>query len=410
MERCPVKLLGLDTSTRSCSVAVSDGDTIVASMTVSMLDEGTLQRDKFEIARLLENRGTSISFQIDAERVGFQARCLRQDVPLLVELMAEQLREPRFDAEEFEKQKIQQKVLIEQDKNNTATQAQNVLTQILYPPKHPNYEPPFAKQLEDLNRLTLEDIRQFHRDHYGPRRMTLVAAGDVDIPSFEKAIERAFARWSQPKAHETVSKTVALQPDAVKRTLFLPDKVKVDVFFAHALPLTRLDPDYLPVFLANAILGGDFSARLTNTIRDEQGLTYSVHSEVHGVDRDIQGDWQINIILNNKLLGKGITATREQIEKWVREGIVAAELGDKQETLVGRFKVSLSTTSGLAHRILRFEELNLGAEYLDQYPRDIAAVTLEQTNQAIRRYFHPEQLHLVISGTVREQKSQTSSV
>ncbi len=383
---------------------------IIAQLTVALLDEGTQSRDKFEIARLLENRGASISFQIDHERVGFHARCLREDVPLILQLVAEQLREPRFDPEEFRKQVDQQKVLILQEVNNTASRAQGELSRSIYPENHPNYEPDFDKQLADLEKLTLEDVKTYHRNVFGPRQMRIVGAGDISFDVLRQNVEEHFAGWKVPEHHVELVKKTGLKKEPRQKTIFLPDKVKVDVFFGHALPITRLNDDYLAVFLANNILGGDFSARLAMTVRDDQGLTYAVHSEVHGIDRDVEGDWQINIILNAKVLDKGIAATREQIVRFVEKGITAEELQDKQETAAGKFQVSLSTSGGLAHRILRHEELQLGVEYLDRYPDLVRAVTLEEANAVIRRYFHPDHLHVIISGTVRENESASSSV
>ncbi|MBI3313473.1 MAG: insulinase family protein [Candidatus Omnitrophica bacterium] len=375
----------------------------VADMAASMLDQGTKDMDKFEIAKLLEDRGAQVGFRLNHERVGFNARCLKKDVPLVLRLISEQLRYPDFDPEEFEKTKQNQRAGIYQAMSETAQQAAAALSREIYPPGHPHYELPFEKELENVEKVTLPDVREFFDTHYGPMEMTVVAVGDVDSETLEKSIETGFADWAVKKITSDYPHEI-LDRAAERKVIFVADKTKADVILGHGLSVTREDPVYFPLYLANGILGGDFSARLSNTVRDDQGLTYHIQSQLNGIEKKTQGHWEINMILNSKSLEAGIDAATAQTRLFIAEGITEKELEDEKSTLTGNFKVALATTGGLAGQILRAEELGLGLQYLDEFENLIQAVTLPQANQALRQYFHPDKLHIVIAGSIKEKK------
>src|SRR3989338_1260566 len=167
--------------------------------------------------------------------------------------------------------------------DDTAAQTSTALAQVIYPVHHPLYEIPFEEQLRLLETVTLDQIRDFHQKSYGKQKMIVVAAGDVDETKFEESVKMYFHDWKKKVVSDSFSKNTLPQAKGSIQNIEIPDKVKVDVAFGHGLHLVRTHPDYLPIYLANAILGGDFSARLSNIVRDDLGLTYHIQSEVHGI-------------------------------------------------------------------------------------------------------------------------------
>ncbi|MBP9865483.1 MAG: insulinase family protein, partial [Candidatus Omnitrophica bacterium] len=371
---------------------------VLPEMVVNMLDEGTQRRNKFEIARLLERCGAQVAFQIGHKRASFKARCLAKDVPLVMELVSEQLRYPLFDAAEFEKQKQRLEVDITHAMSSTSDQAESSLSRLIYPEGHPYYEPPFEDQLEALKKLTRDDLVRFHQTQYSPKNIIIVAAGAVDTQLFIKTIEDGMKEWPVSQTPPLLPHAPLAMAEPQKVMLSIPDKSKFDVVLGHALPIKYGDPLYYSVFLANFILGGDFSSRLSNKVRDEYGLTYSIYSEISGVDRNNGGHWQISMILNPTVLDRGIEATLDEINSYIKQLPSAKEVEDNKATLKGMYQVSLSTTEGIASRILANEEMDLPLSHLDNYPNLISAVTPEQVNQAIKKYFHPEKFQMACAG------------
>jgi predicted Zn-dependent peptidase len=379
---------------------VAAGDLLRQRLTVSMLDRGTAQRDRFELARLLEDRGAHVGFGSRGLRIEFTGRMLRRHVPDVLPLIAEQLRTPRFDPEEFEKVRRQLEAQLKQALEQTATRARVALSQRLYSPAHPNYGLDPREALTRLAELTLEDVKTYHATHFGANELTLVLVGQIQPEAVVPLVERFFADWALHAATPCFTAAAAPQPPG-RELIYVPDRQNLDVCLGHAVPLRRQDPDYLPLYVGTYILGGNFSARLMATVRDERGLTYWIHAGLEGINTLHDGHFQIDVTLSRDQLEEGLKATLAEVRRFVAEGVTEAELAEKKDTLTGLFQTGLSTTGGLATALLINIERGFGPAYLDRYPEEIRALTRSQVNEAVARYLKPDMLHTVIAGSIR---------
>jgi zinc protease len=178
----------------------------------------------------------------------------------------------------------------------------------------------------------------------------------------------------------------------------MADKPSLDVRWGIATGLKRTDPDYLPLSLGTSSLGGSFSARLMSTVRDNEGLTYGIHAYTDG-DRLTDGFWQIGATFAPELLAKGVASTERELRAWVENGVTREELETQREMQSGGFKVALSTSDGMAEQMLSFFERGYGPARMDKHPELVRAVTLEQVNNAIRKYIIPKNIVVVKAGT-----------
>jgi predicted Zn-dependent peptidase len=284
--------------------------------------------------------------------------------------------------------------------------ARNTLLRQLYGPEHPNYEPDLQEQIRLLETVRLEDVKRFYETHYGPQRMILVAVGDVDEQALAEAVRRLLGDWPSKNVRARFSGLARSDHPSGPIVRYMADKANVDVYLGHSLPLKRTDADYLPAFVGNFILGGNFSARLMQTVRDSLGLTYGIGSSLVGLTPWTQGHWQITVTLAPENTDRGLEATLEQLRRFVERGVSPEEVEAKKNTLIGNFKVSLATSAGIANTILSYEEIGLGVAYLDRYPQELERINAQQVNEAIRKYFHPNRLLIVIAGTVEEKKTE----
>lgn len=382
-------------------LAYSHENPLIPALTIAMLEQGTLNRNRFVIAEELEKRGISVHFRLSEERVGFSARCLKKDVPLTLEIIAEELKEPLFDPAEFEKQKQQLRIGLRHESSSTSAQAEGAFSRSLFDKKYPYYQISFPEQLELLEQTTLEDVKAFHKKHYGSQGLVISAAGDIDSASFSKEVLSAFGGWKKSNA-PALTFTPPTLNTPVKQAIYVPDKINYDVIMGHTLPLKRKDPSYIPLSLANFVFGGNFSARLSNTVRDDEGLTYFIQSELSGVEGEYYGSWQIHFIVNERTLKPALNSTLKQLHQFYKDGITEKELSLAKTTLLGNFQVSIATTGGLAAQILRMEELGFGIDYLRNYPSLIEKVTLEEANQTIKKFYNPDKLHITVAGSIKQ--------
>jgi len=172
----------------------------------------------------------------------------------------------------------------------------------------------------------------------------------------------------------------------------------VDVLLGSAAPLRRDAADYYAALLANSALGeSTLSSRLGLQVRDREGLTYGIGSRFRAPSL-AAGPWYIAVSVNPQNVEQAIRSALGVLRDYVAKGIREAELADEKSAAIGSFKVALSTNAGLAAALWNAEFYRLGAGYVDRYPQLVEAVTRDEVNAAIRKYFRPEQLTIVIAG------------
>ncbi len=377
---------------------VGDGNPAIPTLTGMLLDQGTTKQDKFAIAEKLEHVGATIDFSVGTEMAEVSAKCLKKDVPLVLGLIAEQLRTPAFSAEEFAKAKKQFAGGLKRRLENTDFRASDAFTRAVYPLGHPNRDPAPEEMLAAIDSAKLEDVVAFHKKYYGPEHLTVVVVGDLDIPSIQAELGQAFAGWTGGAALVRPAKAGAT--DAPKeQTVFMADKTSVSVVLGQTSGLRYSDPDYQALRVATAILGSGFTGRLMGNVRDKEGLTYGIGASLSN-DMFCDGDWKITATFAPTLLEKGLASTKRQLSLWYDAGTTPAEVEARKSNLVGAFKVSLATTNGLAGAMLAAVHRGYDLNWLDEYPNKVNALTTEQVNGAIKKYLKPEQMFLIKAGTV----------
>ena len=369
----------------------------LAHLAASMIQRGTKKHDQFAIAEMLEKAGVTIEFKVNADTVEFEAKLLRKDVPLVVSLLAEQLRTPAFAAAELakaKKQLVAEVRLILEDTNEVAAIA---FSQVIFPPGHPSRHAGIPELLAAIEKTKLAELRDFHGATYGPDGMHLAATGDLDPAEFKAEVAKAFAGWKgghAPKPAETPASASG------EKIVQLPDKSSVSVIIGQPSGLRASDPDWLQVNIATGILGHGFTSRLVGNVRDREGLTYGIAAALAG-DSFRAGAWLTKATFAPALLERGLASSRREITGWWRDGITADELEYRKSAAAGQFTVALETTHGLAEQLLRCAERGLDISWLDEFPSKIRALTAGQVNAAVKKHLDPEKMVTVKAGTLR---------
>lgn len=378
-----------------------DTNLAIASLVSGMLDKGTTTHNKFAIAQKLDAVGATLSFSADSTMVTFSGKCLRKDVPLLLGLLAEQLRSPAFAEEELDKLKKQIAGRLQRALEQTGYRANQAFAAAIYPPGHPNYEHPTEAVLAAIEAATVADLRAFHGKHYGPAELTLVAVGDIDPATLQTGIAKHFTDWTGGVKRPDYPRLVVKTDLDRDQTVFMADKPNISVILGQASGLRYTDADALPLRVATTILGSGFTGRLMATVRDQEGLTYGIGARM-GNDTFTDGDWRIIANFAPELLDKGLASTRRELNAWHDQGVTADEVARTKTNLAGRFQVGLATTDGLAGTLLATIHYGYPLTWIDEYPQKLEAVTLDQVNAAIKKHLAPDTFVLIKAGTVPE--------
>jgi zinc protease len=372
----------------------------LARLTAEMLKRGTRRRAKLELAGALESVGADVEFDADVFAVRISARSLAGDFPALAATLAEMLREPSFPADELEKLKQQTIAAVREKQSDTGWRAYERLTQTLFDERHPFYTHAGDRLVESISSITAEDVRDFYGRFYGGRTLILSAAGGFEAGAAARVLREAFEGFGGPENAE-VEVTDPEPPASARREVVLVrDKASVDVLLGTAAPLRRDASDYYAAMLANRALGeSTLSSRLGLRVRDAEGLTYGIASRFRSPSL-AAGPWYVAVSVNPGNVGRAIESATAVLHEYVEHGIRPEELEDEKSSAVGSFKVSLSTNAGLAAALWNAEFYRLGLDYVDRYPELVGRVTVEEANAAIRKYFRPERLTVVVAGDV----------
>jgi len=371
----------------------------LARLTAIMLQRGTVRHSFAELNELTDALGASISADSGRLTVDLRLRCLVEDFPRLTALLAEVIRQPTFPAAELEKVRGQTLTGIMQGDQDTRTLAERGLRTLAYPAGHP-YAHATIGTRESVGAIGRDAIVAFHARHYRPDTLSFSVVGGIPFTEAVTTIERAFGDW----AAEGLLPALTIPPAPLplpgqRQDATLAGKSQSDITLGHP-SIPRSDPDYYALELANLILGRfGLGGRLGKSVRETQGLAYSVGSSLEGGMGP--GAWAARAGVAPDNVERAIASVLAEVERIRREPVSADELADAQDYLTGSLPLGLESQDGVAHIALDIELYGLGLDYLDRYPAIIRALTREQLREAARRHLHPDHAVIAVAGPVQ---------
>ncbi len=365
----------------------------LAEFVAAMLTQGTETRTAEEIAEAIDFVGGQLSASAATDYATVTAQVLSQDLDLGLELLADVVIRPTFPEEEMEIVRNRLIGSVKATQDDPGELVREHLKQLLFGGFHPLG---FVTTEETLNAITREDLVRFHEAYYRPNVSTLVIAGDVDPKALIAKVKEAFADWEERPVSER--RTVALTPLKERRARFVhkPGQTQVQIALGHR-GLAVSDPDYLPVQLANYVLGGGaFSSRLIQVVRSEEGKTYAVSSGFPSYR--FPGYFVVWTFTRSEELRSTLELLLREIEKFQREGMTADELEAAQGYFAGSYVLRLETLNGLAHTVQNALFYDRGLDWIRNFKKTVRAYTREEVNALIAEHFRPEELQIALLG------------
>ncbi len=364
-------------------------------LTASGLMNGTNHHDFQELYNEIESVGASLNFSAGTLTTSFSAHCLKEDLNLILGLISQSLRSPTFPEKEFNRQKNQMLTALAIRAQNTSAMAALLFDQIIYA-GHP-YERPDEGFPETIQAITRDDILQFYKRTFGPKGMVIVIVGAVEPAKAVSEVENVLCDWQNPN-QEGLPEIPPLDPlqEPVRKTHHIPGKSQADIVMGTLAP-ERLSPDYLPLRIANNILGEfGMMGRLGQRVREDAGLAYYVYSSLSSSLGP--GAWEMIAGVNPQNIDQAVELMSEEVKSFVAEPVSEDELSDSKSYFLGRMPLMLESNSGVAISLLNMEHFQLGLDYFTKYPGQIQAITAEDILIASRRYLDPNALAIAIAG------------
>ena len=384
------------------------GRTTAASLLGSMLDKGTKTKTRQQIKDEFDKLKARVNFGGAGNNLVANIETTRPNLIATLRLVGEVLKEPSFDAKEFELLRTEGLAGLEQNKSEPMFLASIAIQRTLtpWPKAHPLYVGTVDEQIADLKAVKLEDVKKVYTDLVGASYGDMAMAGDFDRDSVTAVAKEIFGSWKSPKPFVRLKRKmfdVAAKIDQLET----PDKANAVWFGGINLPVRDDQPEYASLTLANYILGGGFlNSRLAVRIRQKDGLSYGVASGFQAQALDSVAVLQTMAIYNPENVAKLETAFGEEIGRWVKDGVSADELDKaKQGWLQGRQQARARD----AELVSRLSQQTFQGRTMafDQTLEDrVAKLSVDEVNATIKKYVNPAKFSAVKAGDFKNHPAK----
>ncbi len=366
----------------------------LALMTNALLAEGAGDLDADAIAERFDTLGAAFGNDVDRESATVSLRSLSDPEMLdpALALTATLLSEPRFAQSDLDRERNRMLVSLRAQRESPGDIADQTFFKALYG-DHPYAAPPEGSEAT-LAALSRDDLVRFHHRYYVARNAQISIVGAVDrarAAAIAEQLTRGLPRGERAAALPPVPE---LREAEVIRIPFPSQQTHVIV---GQPGMRRGDPDYFALYVANQVLGGGgLVSRLSNTVREQRGLSYSVYSYFLPLAR--RGPFQLGLQTRNDQLDEALKVMRETLVKYRDEGPSENELEAVKRNITGGFPLNIDNNRKIVGYLGMIGFYGMPLDYLDRFPQRIEALDRERVHEAFKRRIDPDKMITVIVG------------
>jgi len=417
LERRGLPVISVSASVRAGRSGESAAENGLSQFTGWLLDTGTRDYSKQQIAEAMEMIGGNLTVESD----GVSVRVLTEHRDTGLEMLTQCLAYPTFPKEEIELAREQVLATLESNKNETSWFARNAASASLYGPDNPLGRPADGSPA-NVKSFQQADVVKWHQRYFRPDNCILSAVGDFESAEMLKQIELKLGGWKKPDAPLTFPTFEFKRPAKLEgeqlfsfqnfdparvdptRKRILIDHPKKDqvVVRLQTLGITRDNPDYYALLVMDNILGTSpgFTDRFSKKLRDEMGLAYSTYANITGGSGLYPGAFLGYIGTRPENVELALKTMYQLLEEVRNQPVSEEELSSAKDYLKGSFVFDVETTGQLAGMLINMERYKLGFDHLVKYVKAVEAVTADDVQRVARKYLVPGQMVEVLAGPV----------
>jgi zinc protease len=401
MERPNDPLVHMRLAVRSGSASDPAGKEGLASLTASLLTAGTTTRSAAQIASEVDFAGGTLAASADRDTTQATAEFLARDAKKEIELLADVVLRPAFAKEEVERVRTQRAAEIAAAGEDPDSFATSQFYAALLAGTRYAHDP--MGKAATIPTITRDDVAAFHKSRYAPNESVLAIVGGFQAGPMLDLVRNAFGKWEK----RNVAKIDVGTPKAVEGKKLLvvdaPGMNQTQVRIGSA-GIKRNDPDFVAISVANAILSSGFSSRLTEEIRVNRSLTYSIRSIFSAWANP--GPHFISTFTRNATTRDIIDATFGELQKFREGPITESELTRAKNIVLSRNLLGLETAEALATMISTIEIHNLPRDYVETLAPKVQALTTESIRKTIGDHFEAGNVLILLYTTASETEAK----
>ena len=331
----------------------------------------------------------------------------RENLPAVLALVDEVLRQPSFPATELETIRKQRLTDLEQSKTDPQALAVTSFRRKLFPYDKTNvrYVPTIEEKIERVKAIKLDDIKKLHA-LLGGSSAQLAIVGDFDAKPIGDKVTALWDGWKSPKPWKRIENKYQ-QVAGSDEVIDTPDKENALLVAGYALAMKDDDVDYPAMEVLNYVLGGGgFTSRLTKRLREKDGLSYGAGSQFQASPFEPVGFIICFAILAPQNAAKGLVALAEEVERVAKDGVTAEELDNAKKGYVKDFERALSSDGFVLDKLVEGLYVGRTMEYFAQINAKVGTLTLEQVNAAAKKYVKAASL-IKVTGADKKKAAAT---
>ena len=370
----------------------------VASMTASLMNEGTKNKTPEELEDAIRTLGASISISCGTEGISINVSTLARNFEKTIALVEEMLLEPRWDEEQFGLTKSRNINNIKRSKASPTYLASTQLGKLIFGENNIlAYETTGTET--SIESITRDDLKNYYSKYFTPTRSRFLIAGDIE----QERVEAALASLNEKWVSKDVPGPIVVQPEPPEKSALyfidIPD-AKQSAIYIGAPSISRTSPDFYALQVANTKLGGDFNGRFNMILREEKGYTYGARSSVSGMK--MSGQFTASSTVFTKSTLESVMIFRNEMEKY-REVMPQEYIDYTRNTLLKSNARRFETLGSLLGMISTMSAYGLPADYIKQEEAYVKALTPEKQLVIVKKYIDPSKMYYVVAGDAKTQ-------
>ncbi|MDD4968448.1 MAG: pitrilysin family protein [Paludibacter sp.] len=374
---------------------------LIAGLTARMLKTGTKTKTKQQINDLLDQYKTNLSIYANVDGLFVNLSTDKSNFKNAMDMVNDILRNPTFNADEFEKVKLEMKAELETYKSEPQMVANEKLLAATakYPKTHPYYSATTDESLTKLSNVKLDEIKAFYDTFYGGSATFTTFVGEVDKQAAKEFINTTFGNWSPRIAYKRIA-TQYFEVKSQSQSVQINDKTNAAVLGNLNLKIGENHPDYPAVDIANEMLGGGafLSSRIPQRLREAEGMSYGAGTWVSGNHFDQTGNWGIYAFFNPTFKAKMEGAIKEEIQKAIDKGFTKEEFDSSLKSWLQGRQTNLSMDNFLSYQFIQYLEQDKTFKDYSDYENKVKALDVNKVNATLKKYFDMNKFVLIYAG------------
>lgn len=359
----------------------------VNSIMADQLGKGTKTISKDDFNKKIDFLGASLNF---SEKGAF-ANSLSKYFPQVLNLMADAIINPNFNAKELQDDKERTLESMKADEKNAKSIAARVNNALIYGKNTARGE--FETE-ESIKKISLEDVENAYKKHYAPDNAYLVIVGDVKFNDVKSLITKAFSSWKKSNTKYASLEPVSNVASTEINVVDVPTAVQSIVNVGNVNSLKMTDANYFPAMIANFILGGGAEARLFMNLREKNGFTYGAYSDMNATK--YSSEFSADASVRNEVTDKSVKEFMTEINGISK--VKPEELANAKAKMKGEFIMALERPENIARFSLNQKVNSLPADFYNNYLKSIDKVTEADVAKAVSATIFPKQSRIFVAG------------